>query len=213
MRMTNSNDDDTSNDGDTFEEGWPTAPHRLRWIRRALAITKAHPGQHEIATIVLPVLPFMLGAEKIRGILLDVLQRADFEGALLRGGIDVIWDSALGSWVLCAHVLAIDVPPDAWTRLRWLLRNAKWIEWGFKPSFLLRVHRLRDPDKQIANLVRFHSYFWPRSPTDAARAVSVPADRLEWLADWASDLTFKEFTFELGKATARKGPLWLRDLS
>jgi hypothetical protein len=157
--------------------------------------------------------PYMLGAEKIRGILRDVVQRADFEGALLRGGIDVTWDNPLGSWVLCAHVLAINVPRNAWARLRWLLRNAKWIEWGFKPSFLLKVDRLCDPDKQIANLVRFHTYFWPRSSTGAARAVSVPADRLEWLADWASDLTFKEFTFELGKETARKGPLWLRDLS
>ena len=229
--MTNSNDDTTFE-----EEGWPTAtkikwectpddpcgrltcelcsaPYRSRWIRRTLAITKAHPGQHEIATIVIPMHPYMLGAEKIRGILQDVLQRADFEGALLRGGIDVIWDSALGSWVLCAHVLAIDVPPNAWTRLRWLTRNAKWIEWGFRPSFLLKVQRLRDPERQIADLVKFHAYFWPRSPTGAARGDTLPADRLEWLADWASDLTFKEFTFELGKATARKGPLWLRDLS
>jgi hypothetical protein len=229
--MTNSNDDTTFE-----EEGWPTeikikrectpddpcgrltcelcsTPYRLRWIRQTLAITKAHPGQHEIATIVIAVHPYMFGAEKIRGILRGVLERADFEGALLRGGIDVIWDSALGSPVLCAHVLAIDVPPNAWTRLRWLTRNAKLIEWGFKPSFLLKVQRLRDPEKQIANLVKFHLYFWPRSPTGAARGDTLPADRLEWLADWASDLTFKDFAFEFGKATARKDPPWLRDLS
>jgi hypothetical protein len=157
----------------------------------------------------------MFGWEKIRGILRGVVQRADFEGALLRGGIDVIWDSALGSWVLCAHVLAIDVPPKAWARLRWLQRNAKAIEWGFKPSFLLKVQRLRDPEKQIAKLVRFHTYFWPRSTTGAARGDTLPADRLAELADWASDLTFKDFTFEFGKETARKGstPPWLRDLS
>src|SRR6516164_5190050 len=115
MRMTNSNDNDNLNDNDTFE-GWPTEfkikrectpeapcgrltcaacsdPQRLQWIRRTLAITKAHPGQHEIATIVLPMHPYMFGAEKIRGILRGVLERADFEGALLRGGIDAIWDS------------------------------------------------------------------------------------------------------------------------
>src|SRR5208283_4551570 len=32
-------------------------PERLRWIRRTLAITKANPGQHKIATIVLPRIP------------------------------------------------------------------------------------------------------------------------------------------------------------
>ena len=226
-----------SKDYITFEEGWPTefkikrectpdapcrrltcelcsAPYRLQWIQQTLAITKAHPGQHEIATIVLPELPFDFGAEKVPGIFRDVLQRADFEGALLRGGIDVIWERALRSWestvstwVLCAHVLAIDVPPNSWARLRRLLRNAKTSEWAFKSSFLLNVQPLSDPEKQIANLVRFHTYFWPRSPTGAARGDTVSAGHLEGLAVWVSKLTFKDFTFELGQATARKDPL------
>jgi hypothetical protein len=36
---------------------------------------------------------------------------------------------------------------------------------------------------------------------------NLPADRLEGLVDWVSDLTFKDFTFQLGKATARTSSL------
>ena len=107
---------------------------------------------------------------------------------------------------MCAHVLAIDVPREAWARLRALLRKAKpeHIEQSYEPSFLVKVQRLRDPEKQIAGLVKFPTYFWDRTPTGAARAVSVPADRLKGLTGWASDHTFKDFTFEFGKAMARK---------
>jgi len=189
-------------------------PERLRWIRRTLAITKAHPGQHKIATIVLlPIPPTILHAKIIRSrVLRGVFEKADFQGELLRGAIDVIWDSAHNVWILCAHVLAIDVPREAWARLRALLREAKpeYAEPNyfdasyFRPNFLVKVQRLRDPERQISDLVKFHKYFWPRSPTGAARAVSVPADRLKGLTYWGACHTFKDFTFEFGKAMARK---------
>jgi hypothetical protein len=185
MRMTNSSDNDISNDDDTLEERWPTefkikrectpdAPcgrltcaacsdsQRLQWIRRTLAITKAHPGQHEIATIVLPgIPPFIMHAKFIRSrVLRGVFEKADFQGALLRGGIDVISNHSL----MCAHVLAIDVPREAWARLRALLGkanakyndkdNAEYSELLYlKPSLLLKVQPLRDPEKQIPGLV------------------------------------------------------------
>ena len=52
-------------------------------------------------------------------------KRVDFRGARLRGGFDIIWDRAHRDWILCAHALAIDVPPGGWARLRALLRNAQ----------------------------------------------------------------------------------------
>ena len=180
-----------------------SAPHRLRWIRRTLAITKAHPGQHEIATIVLlPIPPLLfLDAKIIRSrVLRGVSEKADFQGARLRGAIDVIWDSAHNDWILCAHVLAIDVHPGAWARLRALLRNAK-PEWAkpnyfdasyIRPNFLVKVQHLHDPETQISNLVKFHTYFWPR---EGAAGSPAPAERLAELTNWASRYTFKDFIF------------------
>ncbi len=226
-----------SNDDLHFDEDWPkefkwecspnsacgrmtcavcSAPHQLRWIRRTLAIAEAHPGQHEIATIVLlPIPALLMDAKILRGVLRDILERVDFQGALLRGGFDVIWDSAHNDWILCVHVLAIDVPPGAWARLRALLRNVKpkWAEPDyfdasyFRPNFLVKVQHLHDPERQIAGLVKFPTYFWPRSPTGAARAETLPAGDPAALADWASDHTFKDFTFQFGKAPARKSSL------
>src|SRR6516164_8924776 len=103
MRMTNSNDNDNLNDNDTFE-GWPTEfkikrectpeapcgrltcaacsdPQRLQWIQQTLAITKAHPGQHEIATIVLPELPFDLRCGEDTGNLPGRLAASRFRGS------------------------------------------------------------------------------------------------------------------------------------
>jgi hypothetical protein len=189
-----------------------SAPERLRWIRRTLAITKAYSGQHEIATMVIPgIPPFIMHAKFIRSrVLRGVFEKADFQGAILRGGIDVNWNA---SW-MCAHFLAIGVPREAWARLRALLRNADakyYVEYSDlifrKPSFLLKVKPLRDPEKQIADLVTFPTYFWPRSPTGAERAVSAPADQLKGLTDWASDQTFNDFTFQFGNATGRTSSL------
>jgi hypothetical protein len=198
----------------------------MRWIRRTLAITKAHPGQHEIATpgqheiatIVLPGIPpallhpKLIRSKVLRGIFEKAdfqFDKADFEGALLRGGIDV-WDD---SW-MCAHVLAIGVPRAAWARLRALLHKANaqyYVQYSEliypKPSLLLKVQPLRDPEKQIAGLVKFPTYFWDRTPSGAAPAVSLPADRVKGLSSWASNHAFRDFTFEFRKATARKSSL------
>jgi hypothetical protein len=166
---------------------------------------KAHPGQYEIATIIPPMLlPSRFDPISVRVALFLELERADFEGAFFRGGIDVIWESALGSWVPLAHVLAVNVPPNAWTRVRWPIRKAEAIDLGFRPGRLLEVQPLRDPEKQIADLVKFHTYFWPRSLTGAPRADSLPPDRLAALADWARQYTFKDFILQFGEATARK---------
>jgi hypothetical protein len=178
-----------------------SAPPRLRWIRRTLAITEAHPGQCEIATIVLLPIPMFLGsleAKILRGILRDIFERVNFQGARLRGGFDVIWGSSEDDWILCAHVLAIDVPPGAWARLRAFLRNAK-PKWPnnldasyFRPNFLVNVQRLHDPETQIANLMNLHTYFWPRP---GAAGSPAPANHLEALTDWGSNYTFKDLIF------------------
>jgi hypothetical protein len=196
-----------------------SGPERLRWIRRTLAITKAHSGQHEIATAVIPSIPLaMMDAMFIRSRVLRGVfekadfqfQSADFQGALLRGGIDNNWSSP---W-MCAHFLAIGVPREAWARLRALLRNANARYYVYyserifpKPSFLLKVEPLRDPEEQIAGLVRFPTYFWTHTSPDDARAASAPADRIEGFTDWASDQTFNDFTFQFGKATTRTSSL------
>jgi hypothetical protein len=234
-----SNDDVDDIDDITIEE-WPTTkyklecrphsgcgrltcaacsdPQRLRWIRQTVAVAEAQPGQRQIATIVLLPIPMLfLDPKTIRSrVLSGVFEKVDFQRTLLRGAIDVIWDSAHNDWILCAHFLAIDVPRGAWARLRALLRKAKpqWAEPDyfdasyFTPNFLVNVQRLRDPERQIAGLVKFHTYFWPRSYTGAARAVPMPEDRVEELANWASDYTFKDFTFQFGKVTARKRSLY-----
>ena len=127
-------------------------------------------------------------------------RQVDFQGALLRGGFDVIWDSAHNDWILCAHVLAIDVPPGAWARLRALLRNAKpkWAKPNyfdasyFRPNFLVKVQHLHDRETQISDLVKFHTYFWPRQ---GAAGSPTPADRPAALTNWASRYTFKDFIF------------------
>ena len=183
-----------------------SAPQRLRWIRRTLAITNAHPGQQGLATIVFPAMPpLILGAKTIRRILPGIFEQSVFEGAFLRGGIDVIWNSACNGWILCAYVLAIGVPPDAWGRLRLLLRLAKAsypeLQW---PRSLVKVQPLRDPEKQIPKLVDFPSYFWSSSSPGAARAGPPAAEDPASLADWASDFTFKDFTFQFGQDTTRK---------
>jgi hypothetical protein len=147
------------------------------------------------------------GSKTISRILPGVFERADFEGALLRGGIDLVWNSALNSWLLSAHALAIDVPPAAWGTLRLLLRLSKVrypelrLNW---PRSLVKVQPLRDPEKQIANLVKFPTYFWPRPSPGAASVEPPPEDDAAALADWASDYIFKDFTFQFGVDMTRK---------
>ncbi len=125
--------------------------------------------------------------------------------------VDVIWNSAHNDWILCARVLAIDVSPGAWGRLRPLLRKTepKLAKPGFDaryfgPNFPVKVQRLRDPERQVADLVKFHTFVLDLSPTGASRAVSVPADRPKGLSDWVSYQTFRDFTFQFGRATPRK---------
>jgi hypothetical protein len=172
-------------------------PQRLRWISKTLAIAKSFPGQHERATVFLGMVPADLGIPLVRighDSLRLRLKVANIEGPLLRGGIDVTWASAPDQWLLYAHALAIGVPPEAWARLRGIVRMTQ--PSYFNPD-LLKVQRLHDPEKQIPDLVKFHTYFWPRSPTGPARAVPLPAHRLEELTDWGSNHSFKETTFEL----------------
>jgi hypothetical protein len=171
-------------------------PRRLRWIGKTLAIAKSFPGQLQIVTIFLGMVPpgliplVRMGRDSLR----LRLKVANIEGPLLRGGIDVTWASAANQWLVYAHALAIGVPPEAWARLRGIVRMTQ--PSYFNPD-LLKVQRLDDPERQIPNLVRFHKYFWPRSTTGPARAVPLPVHRLAELTDWGSDHSFKEFTFEV----------------
>ncbi len=171
--------------------------YRFRIIRRLLAIATSRPGQHEVATIFLEAFPAGTLAtavvKRAHDRLRKRLRRSGFEGSHLIGGTEVSWDSATRSWTLHIHVLAIGVPPAAWTRLRKALR-------GVGPKYPVKVQRLRNPERQISYLITFITYFRPRSRSGGARssAVPLPPDRLAELAEWWSRYAFDDFTFLLG---------------
>jgi hypothetical protein len=68
----------------------------------------------------------------------------------------------------------------------------------------VKVQPLRDPEKQIANLVKFPTYFWPPSSPGAASPETPAEDDPASLADWASRYTFKDFSFQFGEDMTRK---------
>ena len=149
-------------------------PHRLRWIRETLAITKSYPGEREIATNFLEAIPpgfLPVDVENLCERLRDILDLAGFRGPFLCGGIDVTWEIVTCQWLLYAHALAIGVPPDAWASLRRILRITK-------PSYhnpdVLEVQPLRDPERQISSLLNLHTYFWPPSPARSQKHFRCP---------------------------------------
>jgi hypothetical protein len=170
---------------------------RFRLIRELLAIAKSIPGQHEIGHIYLETFPAgMLSRANIKRALNRLrkqLERSGFGESILIGGTEVSWDSATRSWILHVHLLAIGVPAAAWTRLRKALR-------GVGPKFPVKVQRLRNPERQVSYLIKFNTYFRPRSRSSGARssAVPLPLDRLAELAAWWSGYTFEDFTFLVG---------------
>jgi hypothetical protein len=170
-------------------------PYRSRWIRKTHDIAESHPGEHEIATFDLGAIPAgFLAAVNFRvphDLLRQAVGLAGFQGLLLRGAIDVNWESAQKEWIVLAHALAIGVPPDVWAKYRALPKSRPSY---FGPKFRLKVQPLRDPERQIPELLKLHTYFWPRSGTGAAR--SLPAKRLEELTDWGSYRTLKRCTFQ-----------------
>ena len=101
--------------------------YRFRLIRELLGIAKSYPGQHEFATIFLD--SFAVGKlveadiKRVHDRLRKLLHRTGFAGSLLIGSTEAKWDSAIRSWVLHLHVLAIGVPPAVWKRLRKALRR------------------------------------------------------------------------------------------
>jgi hypothetical protein len=171
--------------------------YRFRLIRRLLAIAKSYPGQHEEATIYLATYPAgtltAAGVNRERDRLRKRLERNGFGDSILIGGIEVNWDSATRSWILHVHVLAIGVAPAAWKRLKKALRDAG-------PKFPVKVQRLRNPERQISYMIKYHTYFRPRSRTGEVRspAVPLPPERLSELANWCSGYTFEDFTFLFG---------------
>ena len=116
-----------------------------------------------------------------------------FAGSLLIGSTEAKWDSATRSWVLHVHVLAIGVAPAAWKRLKKALRGAG-------PKFPVKVQPLRNPERQVSYMIKFHTFFRPRSRNGEVRSptVPLPPDRLAELANWWSGYTFEDFTFLFG---------------
>ena len=171
--------------------------YRFRFIRQLLAIAKSCPGQHEVATIFLEAFPVgtlaTADVKRARNRLRKLLERNGFKGSHLIGGTEVEWDSATRTWILHIHLLAIGVPPAAWKRLRKALRDVG-------PKFPVKVQLPRNPERQISYLIKFHTYFRPKSRTGTARssAVPLPADRLAELAEWWSRYAFDDFTFLFG---------------
>ena len=85
------------------------------------------------------------------------------------------------------------MPSAAWKRLRGALR-------GIGPKFPVKVQRLRNPERQISYIIKFHTYFRPKSRSGGARspAVPLPPDRLAELAKWWSGYQFDDFIFLFG---------------
>jgi hypothetical protein len=171
--------------------------YRRRLIRELLGIAKSYPGQHEFATIYLDSFPagklveadIKRAHERLR----KGLQRTGFAGSLLMGATEVSWSGADRSWILHVHLLAIRVPPDTWVRLGRALRGAG-------PKFPLKVQPLRNPERQVSYMIKFHTFFRPRSRNGEVRspAVPLPPDRLAELANWWFGYTFEDFTFLFG---------------
>jgi hypothetical protein len=180
--------------------------HRFRLIRKLLAIAKSRPGQHEVATIFLEAFPVgtltTADVKRAHNRLRKRLERSGFDRSHLIGGTEVSWDSADRSWILHVHVLTIGVPAAAWVRLRKALR-------GVGPKYPVKVQPLRNPERQISYVVKFPTYFRPKSRSGGARpsAVPLPPDRLAELAQWWSAYTSDDFTFLLG-AKRRGGRIY-----
>ncbi|HET6328370.1 MAG TPA: hypothetical protein VFG04_27050 [Planctomycetaceae bacterium] len=155
--------------------------YRLRIIRQLLAIAKSRPGQHEAATIFLEAFPVgtlaTADVKRAHNRLRKLLERNGFKGSHLIGQTEVNWDSTDKVWELHFHVLAIGVAPAAWKRLRKALR-------GMGPKYPVKVQPLRNPERQISYVVKFPTYFRPKSRSGGARspAVPLPPDRLAELA-------------------------------
>jgi hypothetical protein len=94
-----------------------------------------------------------------------------------------------------ARALAIGIHPDA--RRSILAANIRCEELS-GPKDRVKVQRLRDPERQIPELVKFHSYFWPRSRNGALPLLR--PDLLQQLTHWLTDETFESFTFELNRS-------------
>jgi hypothetical protein len=171
--------------------------HRFRVIRELLAIAKSFGGQHEVATIFLEAFPggtlAAADVKRAHNRLRKQLVRSGFGESILIGGTEVSWDNATRTWILHVHLLAIGVPPAAWTRLRKALR-------GVGPKFPLKLQPLRNPERQISYVVKFPTFFRPKSRSGGARspAVPLPSDRLAELAAWWSGYAFEDLIFLFG---------------
>ena len=71
---------------------------------------------------------------------------------------------------------------------------------GVGPKFPVKVQLLRNPERQISYVVKFPTYFRPKSRTGGVRspAVPLPPDRLAELAKWWSGYQFDDFIFLFG---------------
>ena len=171
--------------------------YRFRFIRRLLAIAKSCPGQHEVATIFLEAFPVgtlaTADVKRAHNRLRKLLERNGFKGSHLIGSTEVNWDSANKVWELHVHLLAIGVPSAAWKSLRKALRDVG-------PKFPVKVQRLRNPERQISYLIKFHTYFRPKPLSGGAQSskAPLPRARLVELAMWWSGYQFDDFIFLFG---------------
>jgi hypothetical protein len=170
-------------------------------IAQLHALTHAYPGPHEVATIYLKLFApgFLKGADLRRAheMLRKRLDRADFKGAVVVGGIEVAWQEKHQRWLLHAQLLAIDVAAQAWKQLEAALKNSG----TWRP---VQVEELRDLDEQLSYCVKFVTYHQP-----GRRIVPLPPDRLVELAAWQSQYRFEDFLFAYG--ARRRGGLLVVD--
>jgi hypothetical protein len=167
-------------------------------IAQLHALANAYVGPHEVATIYLSLIrPGCLAAVDVpraREMFRKRLDRAGFKGAIVVGGIEVVWQENWQRWLLHAHAVAIGVDADAWEQLEAALEDSGTA----KPVDHVP---LRDPAEQLSYCVKFVSYHQP-----GRRLVPLPPDRLVELAAWWSRHRFEDFLFAYG-ARRRGGRL------
>lgn len=121
------------------------------------------------------------------------LQRSGFGAAILIGGTEVTYRQEPHDWLLHLHLLALNVPQQAWTNLEGMMRKSKVHD-------PLRCEPVSEPIDQLSYLQKFHTYHRPGKTRGKSRARPYPLknNELGELASWACNYEFSDFTFCFG---------------
>jgi hypothetical protein len=182
----------------------PICPACARRYRRfitseLLRIYELKPNEAQTATIYLDTYP----AGKLQdasiptahGSFQKRLQRCGFNKAVLVGGTEVTYRQETDDWLLHLHLLALNVPEEAQTKLDNVMRKKK------KSHDPLRFEPVtEDYIDQLSYLQKFHTYHRPGVTHGKSRAKPYPLGKKQMreLASWTCSYSFSDFTFCFG---------------